>query len=435
MRTCFPPCALVPVLALGLTACAAELEPAPELEELEAGRLKNNKPIDNPLGAAATFSTAGFVDLASDFSIDYGTNGRTCLSCHTEKEGWSIAPAHVQARFEATGGLDPLFRPVDGATSPAADVSTVEARRAAYALLLDRGLIRVGMAVPAGAEFELVAIDDPYGHASAAELSLFRRPLPAANLPFIPRVMWDGRVDGADLEAALAAQADGATLGHAQAAAPLSAGQAGAIVGFEIALSHAQVRDGQAGQLTAAGARGGPEHLSSMPLVRGPFDLFETWAALVPAGSPEDRLEAEARLAIARGQALFNDATTATGRRCGACHNVANVGTNQNGTFFDVGVSGADRRTDDVPLYTLRNLATGELRETTDPGRALVTGLWRDVDRFKVPSLRGLAARAPYFHNGAAETLLEVVHLYEEELGFDFTPDEEADLVAFLAAL
>ncbi len=45
----------------------------------------------------------------------------------------------------------------------------------------------------AGAEFELVAVDDPYGHASAQDLSLFRRPLPATNLKFLSTVMWDGR--------------------------------------------------------------------------------------------------------------------------------------------------------------------------------------------------------------------------------------------------
>ena len=50
-------------------------------------------------------------------------------------------------------------------------------------------------------------------------------------------------------------------------------------------------------------------------------------------------------------------------------------------------------------------------------------------------SLRGLAARAPYFHGGIAADLAAVVHHYETELGFDFTPSEEADLVAFLKAL
>src|SRR5947208_2927198 len=85
------------------------------------------------------------------------------------------------------------FRPNDGSISPVADVSTVETRRSAYDLLLRKGLIRVGIGIPDGAEFELAAVDDPYGYASAGELSLFRRPLPAANLRFLSGVMWDGR--------------------------------------------------------------------------------------------------------------------------------------------------------------------------------------------------------------------------------------------------
>jgi hypothetical protein len=44
-----------------------------------------------------------------------------------------------------------------------------------------------------GAAFELVGVRDPYGFASATELSLFRRPLPATDLRFLSTVMWDRR--------------------------------------------------------------------------------------------------------------------------------------------------------------------------------------------------------------------------------------------------
>ena len=42
-------------------------------------------------------------------------------------------------------------------------------------------------------QFELAQVDDPYGYASATELSLFRRPLASTNLRFLSTVMWDGR--------------------------------------------------------------------------------------------------------------------------------------------------------------------------------------------------------------------------------------------------
>lgn len=57
------------------------------------------------------------------------------------------------------------------------------------------------------------------------------------------------------------------------------------------------------------------------------------------------------------------------------------------------------------------------------------------ADRFKTPSLRGVAARPPYFHNGIAATLKDVVVHYEVALGFVFTEAERNDLVAFMEAL
>jgi cytochrome c peroxidase len=88
-----------------------------------------------------------------------------------------------------------------------------------------------------------------------------------------------------------------------------------------------------------------------------------------------------------------------------------------------------------MPLYTLRNKATGDTIQTTDPGRALLTGKWDDIGKFKGPILRALAARAPYFHNGSAKTLEEVVEFYDSRFGIGFTSQEKADLAAFLRTL
>jgi cytochrome c peroxidase len=71
----------------------------------------------------------------------------------------------------------------------------------------------------------------------------------------------------------------------------------------------------------------------------------------------------------------------------------------------------------------------------SDPGRALVAGKWKDVGRFKGPILRGLAGRAPYFHNGAAATLAEAVEFYDQRLGLHLSEQRKADLVAFLQSL
>ena len=55
--------------------------------------------------------------------------------------------------------------------------------------------------------------------------------------------------------------------------------------------------------------------------------------------------------------------------------------------------------------------------------------------KFKVPGLRGLAARAPYFHNGTATTLMDVVNFYDQRFNMLLSNDEKADLVAFMNTL
>ncbi|MDQ6639191.1 MAG: hypothetical protein M3Z15_05945, partial [Pseudomonadota bacterium] len=142
---------------------------------------------------AVTISTNGFIDRRNPFFRELGANGRACITCHQPQEGWTVTPKGLRDRFDRTHGTDPVFRLNDGANSPLADVSTPHAREKAYSMLLSKGLIRVGIGIPAGAEFELAKADDPYGFASAAELSLFRRPLASTNLRFLSTVMWDGR--------------------------------------------------------------------------------------------------------------------------------------------------------------------------------------------------------------------------------------------------
>jgi cytochrome c peroxidase len=160
----------------------------------------------------------------------------------------------------------------------------------------------------------------------------------------------------------------------------------------------------------------------------GRFDLFDAWA-----DSP-----IATRRQIFRGQEVFNNVNVPSGRRCGACHTSANNGTNINNTLFDIGTASAAARTPDLPLYTFRNRTTGEEKQLSDTGRGNVTGLWNDLGRFKTPTLRALAQRAPYFHNGIAATLEDVVRHYETLLPpqpFIFTDQERDDLVAFLKAL
>jgi cytochrome c peroxidase len=93
----------------------------------------------------------------------------------------------------------------------------------------------------------------------------------------------------------------------------------------------------------------------------------------------------------------------------------------------------------DVPIYQITGCidpnGNAITYTTTDPGTGLFTGLCADVNRVKVPVLRGLAARAPYFHNGSADNLNELVNFYNARFQMKLNPQQVTDLVNFLNAL
>src|SRR4026208_1718829 len=221
----------------------------------DSGFLPNLFPFQDPSGKVETFSTTGKVDLTGPFFQSLGTNGRSCASCHQASDAWSVSAAHVAKRFEETQGLDPIFRTNGGSNCDhSIDTSTVGGRRQAYSLLTSRGLIRVALPVPTGAEFDVVSVSNPYGCNETSTLSMYRRPLPSANLRFLSTVMWDGResstqtgttpiafaTNPADLLSNLKHQSVDAATGHAEATTKPSPDQQQQIVAFEMALSTAQ---------------------------------------------------------------------------------------------------------------------------------------------------------------------------------------------------
>jgi cytochrome c peroxidase len=431
-------------------------------------------PFPNAGGILQTFSTNGALDLGNAFFESLGTNGRSCASCHLPDQGWSIAAEQVKVRFNATAGLDPIFRPNDGANCDHdIDVTTLQGRRNAYSLLTSRGLIRVALPVPSGAEFEIVAVSNPYGCSEKATLSTYRRVLPSANLRFLSAVMWDGRestppstekityvTNPNDLLFDLRHQAAAATAGHAQGAVPLPPQQQQEIVDFEMGLYTAQGFDFGAGSLSSHEATGGPVELAAQqffvgindPLGQNPFGTafspvvfrqFASWKTMPPQS-------AKARLA--RGEELFNSKpiqiTGVAGLNddlgvavipgtCGTCHDAPNVGNHSVAAPLNIGVGDLNNPlgVGYLPVITLRNKSSAQVTQTTDPGRALITGKWRDIGRMKGPVLRGLASRAPYFHNGSAMTLDDVIEFYNSRFNMNLTAQEKLDLVAFLKAL
>jgi len=451
---------------------------------LNAQSLPNLFPFPNASGFLETYTTTlKPIDLSGTFFQSLGTNGRSCGSCHRPAEGWTVSADEVRLRFELMQGTDPIFRPVDGANCDHnIDTSTMSGRRDAYSLLIRKALIRIALAVPADAEYNVIGVVNPYGCGDPSTLSVYRRPLPSANLRFLSTVMWDGRessaqtgtqkitfpTNPADLLADLAHQANGATLGHAQASKPLTVQQQQDIVNFEMSLITAQAYDYLAGPLNGKGATGGPTALATQtlppffvgindPLGGNPlgtpftpviFKLFDAWASAGERGSDFTGQ----RASIARGQALFNskpiNITGVAGLNddlnlasipgtCGTCHDSPNVGNHSVSAPLNIGVGDLTSSLDltYLPVITLQNKLTHEVKTTTDPGRALITGLWKDIGRLKGPILRGLASRAPYFHNGSASSLEDVLNFYNARFNIGLTGQEKRDLIAFLNSL
>jgi cytochrome c peroxidase len=152
----------------------------------------------------------------------------------------------------------------------------------------------------------------------------------------------------------------------------------------------------------------------------------------------------------ARSDPLYNPADPLADKSivgtCSTCHNTPDVGNHSTSLLLNIGTTTAvpvDNRgqpipdildTTNLPIYTLKSSA-GSVVSVTDPGRALITGQWVDVGKVKVPVLRGLAARPPYFHNGSARDLATVVSFYNARFSIGLTPQESSALVLFLSAL
>lgn len=419
---------------LSLVGC---VEPAPDASEVEAAvrrkcsqhpvtELPNNQPMANEFGFAATYAPAGFVDLTTAFSTPQGTNGRSCGTCHAPEVGWSMTGERVTQLFNETQGLHPIFVNNLDTDTPTADMSTVEARWHATTMLR-QGKFTRKIGLPATRDYDLVGIDDPFGVSTPTTLFFFRRPMPTANLRSF-NVHWDSVMTvGTDLREGLKKQAR-ASIVAAQQGAPAPESVIDEIADFEGQLAHAQTYLWGVGSLTAEGAHGGPQYAAAaaaQPLVQGRFDLFDAWQHSASAQ----------RRQIWRGQEVFNNVNAPSGRRCGGCHNAANNGGNVGGALFDIGASSPDEARSDMAVFTFQQRETGALVQSTDPGAGLRTGNFRDLNRFKVPNLRGLVSRAPYFHGGTARSLEEVLDHYKDALGFQFTSDERDALIAFLRAL
>src|SRR5690606_14004316 len=154
---------------------------------------------ENDFGRLGILNADGPVETdGHPFFEPLGTNGRACVSCHQPADAMSLSVASITQIWQATNGTDPIFAPVDGMNCP----NLPPGDPASHSLLLERGLFRIARPWPPGdtggravePECTIEVVRDPtscntdpvYGiDGERGEVSVYRRPRPAANLRYV----------------------------------------------------------------------------------------------------------------------------------------------------------------------------------------------------------------------------------------------------------
>jgi hypothetical protein len=349
---------------------------------------------------------------------------------------------------------------------------------------------------PIEPEFTLEVVRDPtgcnldsrYGLASDKPVvSVFRRPRPAANLNFATAIGFafdpknglplvidpeSGQPTSGNILAdvrvrTLPAQAIDALISHGEAVGTaIDRAAINGIVDFETRLFTAQSFDTRAGDLAGDGALGGPDNLAVAPAgqlqssTANPiWGEFTPWKDLPAPANGETDPTREFRLSVARGAKIFasrqflvtdtagiNDTGFGNPVRnsCAFCHNMLHAGLDVAPGQVDLGTTNSPHANPqpELPMFRLTCNTTrapqpylGRVVYTHDPGYALTTGKCIDIGKITAQSMRGIAARAPYFSNGSAKTLADVIEFYDRRYELELTDEEKLDLLHLLEVL
>jgi len=459
------------MLALGAALLPAQQQPDAAIDPVrimearyEVGRpwwdprrgtpLAPSKDFDDPSGQLRLLNKFGEVQTKGHpFFTPLGSNGRSCVTCHQPTSAMSLSLDLIRLRWAETNGRDPLFAAVDGSNCP----DLPQDKEESHSLLLERGVFRIALPWPPVTasgqlfkpDFRIEVVRDPTGcNKNPASISVYRRPRVAANLQYIAlttggTLMADGR------ERTLQSQATSAALTHEQASAAPAPAQLKQIEDFERQLFMAQQWDVLGGLL---GEPGGPPLLGADNLARGVAGVgavpaadnlaasFDPWRNLSTANLAIR--QRAFRESVLRGVDLFasREFRLADGKQgtCATCHG---PGINHS---IDIGTTNLPtaKESPELPLFRITCDASapphpqlGRTFLTQDPGHALITGRCADVGSILMQQFRGLTARAPYFANGSAGDLAELVDFFDRRFKIGLTDKEKQDLVNFLSIL
>ena len=329
----------------------------------------------------------------------FGGNGRTCLTCHSRKNG-TFSPADARRRL-AQNPDDPLFRH-DGLDDGLEGTSRIT----------EHATVRIE--IPLTSRVRL--LNDP----AATSVTVLRGTPTTVNVPSLqPVLMYDGR------DTTLEEQALGAIQSHAQNTVQPTLPQLQLIADFQ---------------------RSSPRFFSSLPLF------------LFARGGPAPQLPRGATDLERHGRAMFDNVPMTVGSTrgiCAICHSgpmldVSNefnpTGAPPGARFFGVGVT--ERNKLNLPTYEFL-IDGSDIVVSPDIGMILTEPLPPEIPPFlplsffagffKIPTLWGVRHTAPYFHDNSAKTLEEVAEQYEfffrTFFGLQLTPRDQAAIVAFLKLL
>lgn len=360
-------------LAVGLAAVVALSAGAP----LVAGRLAgDDSPELPPPVAPAPARPDETLGRRIFFRETFRGNGRTCAACHRSEDAYSLSPALARRIFEADPS-DPLFLPKDSDDGAGKDFTT----------LLQHALVRVTIRLHP----DVRLVDDP----GRRTIQVLRAVPPLGNVALTAPYMQDGRAETLEL------QARGAIRDHFEPGRQPRARELAALARFQ-----SRIFDPQ--RLSALAEPPGPEGT--------PPPEFST-----PVTSP----------AAKQGKDVF-------ARQCRRCHGgeTGHLPEGQAQRFANVFVSEANRNLLPTMRLAFRNGdGTETIVETSDPGRAAVTGRLGDLNAFDTPPLRGIKHTAPYFHDHSAATLFQVIDHYNAFGVTNVTFRERDALVAYLETL
>ncbi|MFY2564004.1 cytochrome-c peroxidase [Corallococcus terminator] len=387
------------------------------------------------------------------------TNGRSCATCHVHEDSTALRPAHVLALL-ASHPADPLFNRID-ADDPSAAVPTYEH--------LKKGLVRVVIPLPANMD-----VIDAQGHVvtpTDRKIAVWRG-VPSIQDTALtgPFFQLDGRESNLEdqAQAAITSHSEGGTVPRAQLrqVADFQRGEfTSARARFVADLNNAGV------PLERIPL---PEDFMWLtPQERRGREVFKVGCEPCHGGPTLSRIstpsmrELAARFPVTKadGNVLFTQVpgvgpVPVQGQR--STPDILNIAFSGFSYLGQIGQLPTLFNADiELPRYRFRFYTDGTRQQqvtdlppnpvtasgapydpnpavdengapivgpnlfpqwfSTDPGRALITGNPLDFEAFDIPTLRGVARTAPYYHDNSIENLEDVVDIYSQFI-LPFTP-------------